>query len=203
MKIIQIGIFVLSVSVNACIISYIFIIHTNSTNKCTFNVKTFTFCDEKSIFSSKWYDKWKLWVHLDMDMEWVIMSIWVSCDAHCEPWKISVNNASKSLNERMGMSTYVFQLIIIVYYECWKCKMELVFDWRFSTLIIVLTMYLTSGYSHCRQTIKGREIEEKRFIWKTFKSQTYLNVFHVYVWMLQKEVSTALICNLLKRFSLH
>lgn len=56
----------------------------------------------------------------------------------------SVNNASKSLNERMGVSTYVFQLIIIIIMYV-VCKMELV-------LYIVVGLKIFH-FNHCSDTV--------------------------------------------------
>lgn len=182
---------------------YYVIYSYESYNKYTFNVKTFTFCDEKSIFSSKWYVKWKLWVHwiLGMDMEWGIMSVWVSCVTHIVNLAKSVNNASKSLNERMSMSTYVFQLIIIMDVENVKNGA------RFRLKIF--------HFNHCSDNVfdfwlfslsannEGARDCKKIYERLLNPQHTCMHFMSTNIWLLRKEVSIALTCNLLKRFSLH
>lgn len=159
----QIGILLLLVSVNECIISYL---HTNPTTNVNlmwklllFEMKNRYFHENDMTNGNCECNEYGVRNHVCLGER---------CDAHYEPCKIC-EQCIKEFEWAHGREHLCFSVNHYYYVCCmlcvkWSSFCRLLFDWRFSTLIIVLTLYLTSGYSHSWQTIRGREIE-KNFMW--------------------------------------
>lgn len=116
-------------------------------------------------------------------MECGMMSVWMSCDAHYEPCKNPwTTQQSVWMRKRMGMSAYVFQLIIFIIMFV-VCKMGLVF-WIAVVVVVRLKIFHFNHrsdnvfdfwlFSLSANNEKARGLKQKIYIKDFFYSQSQI-----------------------------